>query len=168
MISNLEVGMVYTNQCDGQQLTYTIKAIEGANVVVYSSNLDRSYTLNQVIFEDTMRALGFSLTLPNPTIPSVTIANPVITNPSSPSPDDSILRYKIFYVNHLYHSDSEFEFINQAIQFGKETGMEFRVELGDMICCAWDAITGLRFYSEYQAWKRDQEVALSRMEGSIE
>ena len=143
-MNNLQVSQIYTNHCDGLQVTCTIKALEGDRVTVHVSGSDATYTVHREIFEDTMRALGFSLQSDEPTL------------------------YRVFYINHLYYSDTSYEFINQAIAAGKQAGFEFRVDLGDMACCAWDPITGLRFFGEYQSWKMDQEKELARVEGSYD
>lgn len=60
----MKTGDTYHNTCDNQPSTWTIKAIESDMVTVYSPQSDRSYTISGVIFEDTMRVLGFTLVNP--------------------------------------------------------------------------------------------------------
>lgn len=138
----MNIGDTYHNTCNDQPSTWTIEAMEDGKVTVYSPQSDGRYTISQVIFEDTMRVLGFTLQTDEPA------------------------KYRIYFINFNAYHELEFDYINRAIEAGKLTGWEFRVELGSMICCAWDAITGLRFYGEYQLWKRDQEMMLGKMEGS--
>lgn len=137
----MNVNDTYHNTCNDQPSTWTIEAMEDGKVTVYSPQSQGRYTVSQVIFEDTMRHLGFTLQADGPA------------------------KYRVYYINHQYYSDYDFDFINRAIEYGKETGMEFRVELGSMICCAWDAITGLRFYAEYQLWRQEQEYMLAKIQG---
>lgn len=125
---------------DSQKLTYTIKDIgDTGKLLVHSSLLEKAYFISPEAFEDFLKVIGY---------------------------EEASHKYRVYYINHQYYSEVEFDYINRAIEYGKETGMEFRVELGEMICCAWDAITGLRFYAEYQLWKRDQEMMLGKVEGS--
>lgn len=127
---------------DSQELTYTIKDIgDTGKLLVHSSLLEVAYFVSPEAFEDFLKMIGY---------------------------EEGPAKYRVYYINHQYYSEVDFDFINRAIEAGKQAGFEFRVELGSMICCAWDAITGLRFYAEYQLWKRNQEIMLGKVEGSYE
>jgi hypothetical protein len=160
----LSKGDIYTNECDGKQISYTVKAVKDSFVVVYSSNLDREYILSQVVFEDTMRVLGFTLQ-PNK-LGEFTIVKEALSFIEGES-DMSLPLYRIYYINHNYYSPVDYETCNQAIRAGKEAGMEFRVELGDMVCCAWSPIGGLRFFAEYQYWAQNQVYKLAQVAGEV-
>ena len=143
-MNNLKVGNTYTNRCDDKEVTCTVKALEGDRVTVHVSNSDMTYVMHREIFGDTMHHLGFTLR------------------------DDRPALYRIYYINNSFYADIEYEYINEAIRAGKEAGFEFAIHLGDMVCCAWSPLSGLRFYSEYQRYAQDQLEALNRAEGAIE
>ena len=202
----LSKGDIYINSCNDLQVICTIGAIEGNYVVVHVSNSNMYYKVHQDIFEDTMRALGFTLQPNSQQITYEKVNNTFyrVHNHDMQigelcfllagglfnrdrwvySPDsggwrrdfDTIeqtkdfiegktLAYRIYFYNSQTYHEQKFEYINQAIKAGKEVGWNFQIELGEMICCAWDSITGLRFYSEYQRWAQDQVYKLAQVSG---
>jgi hypothetical protein len=136
---NMKKGDIYTNDCNGQQVTCTVLAIESDSVTIRSDYRDRNWTMPIVHFEAVMGMLGFSLQREV---------------------------YRIFFTDENGFADPELEFCNQAIELGRQAKRPFRVELGSMTCCRWTPIDGLMFTSEYKAWHGEQQRELARMEGS--
>lgn len=52
--------------------------------------------------------------------------------------------YKVFWINFGYHSLETFAILDQAIEYGKSKGFEFRIDQDSKIIYSWSPITGGR------------------------
>lgn len=139
----MKVNDIYHNTCNDQPSTWTITHIhDDDKVTVYSPQSNKSYIISQVIFEDTMRALGFQLVEEKPA------------------------KYTLRFLT-LTPIMSEHDTFDQAIRAGEKVGgWAFQIELGDMVCVTYSTMKGLKFTKEYKSWYESQQSILAKVEGS--
>lgn len=130
---------------DNVVFTYTIEDTtfspsRGNILLVYSSGLDQRNWINVFTFSDFLKKVGAGEVQPP-------------------------LKYKVWLINHLYYLQGEFEYLNEAIDYGKKRGFEFRVDLGEMACASWSPLGGLRYFTQYQQWAQNQQEILQQISG---
>lgn len=147
---NFTVNQAFTLTTDDQQqLTYTIaKVCDDGRLLVHSSLLERCYFISQEAFGDFLRVIGYKEILPG-------------------------AKYKVWLINHRRYlhrrylgTDGEWEFLEDAIDYGKLSNHAFEVHLGNMKCASWTWPETLQYTEEYKNWYQNQQLLLAKMEGS--
>ena len=68
-------------------------------------------------------------------------------NAANRTPKADPNKYRVFWTNHGYYSQEEFDTLADAIAYGKHQCFEFSVHQGDKMHVAWGPISGLRAYT---------------------
>lgn len=53
------------------------------------------------------------------------------------------MKYRVYFINHDYYSQEEFDTCNGAIAYGIDKGFEFAVHYGSDVVASWGPIRGL-------------------------
>lgn len=54
--------------------------------------------------------------------------------------------FKVYFTNHQYHSQEQFNTFKAAKEYGKSRGFNFRIEYRGAIVASWNIISGMKIY----------------------
>ena len=54
--------------------------------------------------------------------------------------------FKVYWVNHFYFADREFDTFTAAVTYGKSKCMDFSVVRNDQVVAGWSYFSGLTIY----------------------